>query len=155
MSGNLLQQQLYACWDEWPPIPNLTGISPVRGEGQVKDSVLQMLGPLVFGECMASSGNELGWGMGAYRFLGVDLKPEGPSLCSHGLTNSLGQPTVPTHVGVCMSVCVCTVCACVYLCVRASMDLCMQGMGAVCRWGSSVPSPRHKSPQTHSWVRKH
>ena len=61
VSGNLLQQ-LYACRDEWPPIPNLTGISPVRGEGQVKDSVLQLLGPLVFGECMASIGNELGWG---------------------------------------------------------------------------------------------
>lgn len=26
MSGDLLQQ-LYACRDEWPPIPNLTGIS--------------------------------------------------------------------------------------------------------------------------------
>lgn len=181
MRGNLLQQQLYACWDEWPPIPNLTGISPVRGEGQVKDSVLQMLGPLVFGECMASSGNELGWGMGAYRFLGVDLKPEGPSLCSHGLTNSLGQPTVPTHVGVCMSVCVCTVCAymslCVYVhsggmyaCIHFTLCRCVwvhmsafvhawlcacEGMGAVCRWGSSEPSPRHKSPQTHSWVRKH
>lgn len=97
----------------------------------------------------------MGWETGACRFLGVDLKPEGPSLCSHGLTKSLSQSTVPTHVGVCMSVCVCTVCACVYLCVRASMDLCTQGMGAVCRWGSFVPSPRHKSPQTHSWVRKH
>ena len=61
VSGNLLQQQVYACWDEWPPIPNLTGISPVRGDGQVKDSVLQLLGPLVPGECMASSGDELGW----------------------------------------------------------------------------------------------
>lgn len=89
----------------------------------------------------------MGWETGACRFLRVDLKPEGPSLCGHGLTNSLSQSTVPTHVGVCMSVCVCTVCACVYLCVCASMDLCMQGMGAVCRWGSSAPSPRHKSPR--------
>ena len=53
----------------------------------------------------------MGWETGACRFLGVDLKPEGPSLCSHGLTNSLGQATVPTRVGVCMRVCVCTVCA--------------------------------------------
>ena len=112
----------------------------MRGEGQVKDSVLQMLGPLVFGECMASSGNELGWGMGAYRFLGVDLKPEGPSLCSHGLTNSLGQPTVPTHVGVCMSVCVCTVCACLHGPVHAGDGSCMQ-VGQLCAFTQTqVPS---------------
>ena len=58
------QQHLYACWDEWPPIPNLMGISLVRGEGHVKDSVLQLLGPLVFGECMTSKGDELAGGRG-------------------------------------------------------------------------------------------
>ena len=40
------------------------GISLVRGEGQVKDSVLQLLGPLVCGECMASNGDELAGGRG-------------------------------------------------------------------------------------------
>ena len=35
------------------------------------------------------------------------------------LTSSLGQPTVSTRVGVCMSVCVCTVCAYMSVCIRA------------------------------------
>lgn len=108
-------------------------------------------------------------------FLGVDLKPEGPSLCSHGLTSSLGQPIVSTRVGVCMSVCVCTVCAymsvCVYVhsggmyactpftlcrCVWVHMSafvhawLCAcEGMGAVCRWAALRLHP-DTSPLRHT-----
>ena len=57
----------------------------------------------------------MGWEMGACRFLRVDLKPEGPSLCGHGLTNSLGQPTLPTRG--CLRECMCVYSVCIYVSV--------------------------------------
>ena len=78
--------------------------------------------------------------MGTCMFLWVDLKPEGPSVCSRGLINSLAHST-RVHTCGCVHVCmrafmgcaclytfysVCR-CVCTYVCVCAFMAMCIWG----------------------------
>lgn len=113
----------------------------------MKDKVSERDGAVVFGECMASSVDEPGVGVG-----------NGKLLCSAAWTESLGAlPTqsrphqlprmihIHVHSRVCTCVCLHSACTC----VGVSVPGCSCGHGG-CEAVSSAHLLRHTSPQRRS-----
>lgn len=105
--------------------------------------------------CLGNAWRPVGMNWGGMGDGGLPVPRGGPkargALPVQSWPHQLPRPGHRAHACGCLHACmrVHSVCTCVSLCVCACLHgLCVWGMGAVCRWGSSAPSPRHKSPQT-------
>ena len=105
--------------------------------------------------CLGNAWRPVGMNWGGMGDGGLPVPRGGPkargALPVQSWPHQLPRPGHRAHACGCLHACmrVHSVCTCVSLCVCACLHgLCVWGMGAVCRPGSSAPSPRHKSPQT-------